>query len=538
MKKNQTLDWLTSENKEFRLPIIFLSFLSLVLSLTAILFAYFSKEVIDQAILSNMNLFIKYSIIISLILVIQILASALNHYLKIYYMARLENKLRRKLFNKIVYAKLSVTSKDHSGSYLNYLTSDTHVVSDSFIDLLPKVIFNLFRFLGAFIFLSLLDFGFALILFSFGLFVLIFSRLLSKIIKTRHHDFQNSEANLKSFVQESIINIPVIKSFEVEPVMDAKLGEFQGKYFKALLKKNNVSIFTATGMQIFIGFGYGFAIIFGAYKLMDGILSFGTLTAMIQLVAHIQSPFAGMSQIIPKYYQMMASSERLMVLDKLVAENEKNVENIKNFDLISFKNLQFSYEKSPNIFNLNFEIEKFDFVQILGESGKGKTTLFKLLLGLIEPTKGSIEIKDNNQFYHVSKNTRNLFAYVPQENFILSGTIKENLELYQKASMDQMIKACKIAHIYDDIMSLENQFDTHLKEKGIGLSEGQLQRLQIARALIKDSKILLLDEITSSLDLELESKIFKSIKELTDKTVIIVSHRKLPDHLVNKKISL
>ena len=538
MKKNLTITWLRTKNKHLKYPILILSLLSLVLSLTAILFAFFSKETIDSAIAGNDSLFLISAIIISGIIFIQIIVQRFNAYLKTYYQGLTNIKFKDQLFEKVLKSKFKDTSRIHSGVMMNYLNSDVENVSDGLLDVIPKLIFFTIRFLGAFILLFLLDPMFALFFAGFGLLLLLGSRIMSHEMKKRHHQLQDAEASLKSFMQESLENISVIKSFESEDLMSRKLSSLQASHFKALRSKQKLSIFASSGMNIFFGFGYAFAIIFGAFRLKDGFITFGSLMALIQLVQHIQSPFSGLSHLLPKYYTMMASTERLMMIDAFEPETPNITKRHTDFDTLTIEKLTFKYDTNAVMNKLSFKINFGEFIHIHGESGKGKTTLFKLLLGLYQPQEGFIFFTLKRSKFLCDASTRNLFSYVPQGNFILSGTIRENLEIYQKSTDDEIYNALQIACLYDDVKALENELDTRLGEKGLGLSEGQIQRLAIARALLKNAPIMLLDEITSALDAETEKKIFSNIKALTSKTCFIISHRKLPEDLIDQSIDL
>jgi ATP-binding cassette, subfamily B, bacterial len=291
-------------------------------------------------------------------------------------------------------------------------------------------------------------------------------------------------------------------------------------------------------MSVFFAFGYAFAIIFGAFRLKEGLITFGSLTAMIQLVSHIQSPFTGMSFIIPKYYAMIASTERLMSIDQFESDAIHSDITPADFKSLVLDHVSFGYGDKIVIHDLSLSIKKGEFIKINGESGKGKTTLFKLLLGLIDPDDGRIYMETSSSSIPVNASSRSFFSYAPQGNLMLSGTIRDNLNFYDTSTDEKLIDACKVACIYDEIKALPNGLDTKLGEKGFGLSEGQIQRLAIARALLKNAPILLLDEISSALDSETEQKVFMSIKELTDKTCLIISHRILPEDIIDSNVSL
>jgi len=536
--KNQALQWMKQKNLHIGLPLWILSILQLIMSLTALFFAFFSRETIDSALDSNnQNRFIMFAIIMSSLLILQLLTSTLTPYVKVALTVRLENRMKQKLFERLLYAKLKETSFYHSGDLVNHLTSDLHLIADGILDILPRLIFYVVRFVGAFVFLAFIDLLLALVLVGLGLVLFIGSRFLSKPIKRRHKHLQESESRVRSMLQESLSHVSVIKSFEAEEVMSSRLEHLQDQQERATLKKQQLTLISSFGMTGFLVVGYGLAIILGAIRLSEGILTIGGLTALIQLVGHLQSPFGGLSQLVPKYYQTISSLERIMILDRL-EQDEPSSEEIQPFEQLVANDVSFSYDQDEVITSLSFTINKQSCVQITGESGKGKTTLVKLILGLYEPTHGRLNIKTAYDAIPISSKTRTYFSYVPQGSMMMSGTVRDNLQLYQKSNDDALWKALEIAALKDDIERLPDQLDTWLGERGLGLSEGQIQRLAIARALLKNAPILLLDEITSALDQETEKVVLSHLKSQTDCTIILISHRQLSETYVDQKISL
>jgi ATP-binding cassette subfamily B protein len=356
-------------------------------------------------------------------------------------------------------------------------------------------------------------------------------------MKKRHKAMQESETHVRSMIQESLANIPVIKSFETEDHIVNNLDSLQKTYYQSVLKKQKLTMITSFGMTGFLALGYGLAIVFGAIRLSTDAISIGGLVAIIQLIGYLQSPFSGISQLIPKYYQMTASIERMKVLDDL-ASDVKNEIDVNAFDCITANHLSFSYLEDYIIKDLSFTINRGDIIQITGPSGKGKTTLLKLMLSLYQPTSGDLSIEIGKHKESLSPSFRKLFSYVPQNHMIMSGTIKENLSFYQEASDNQLWQVLSFVNLDDDIRKLPLSLNTKLGEKGVGLSEGQLQRLAIARALLKDAPIILLDEITSALDEKTEQHVLKNIQTLAHKTIIIISHRHLPDDFIKTYINL
>ena len=522
-------------NIKTNLYLIILILLQLIMSLTALFFAFFSREAIDSIFDETTHQFMLSAILLSVLLIIQLLTSTLTPYMKALYTNRLENKLKKSLYHHILRSPLPDISHYHSGDLLNHLTTDMHYIADGTLDIIPKLTFYSVRFIGAFVLLYLIDPLLAIVLVSLGILLFLGSRLIAKPIKDKHKKFQEAESNVKGYIQESFLHLPLIKSFEAEEKMTHHLDDYQAIQHKTLEKRQRLNLLTSFGMTGFLVVGYGCAIILGALRLKEGLVTYGGLIAMIQLVGHLQSPFGGISHLVPRYYQMQSSIERIHNLDAM--STEPLTHHLLDFDKIICDDVSFAYDESDVIEHLNVVIEKGKTIQIKGDSGHGKTTLIKLLLGLYTPTSGRITYEKDHITYPISPATRSLFSYVPQGREIMSGTIKDILSFYHKTSEETMWHALKLCMLDNDIIALPLGLNTPLKEKGVGLSEGQLQRLMIARALIKDSPILLLDEVTSSLDFELEKEVLLNIKKLTDKTLIVISHRKLPDSFVDTYIT-
>lgn len=274
-------------------------------------------------------------------------------------------------------------------------------------------------------------------------------------------------------------------------------------------------------------------------------MTYGTVTAIIQLVNQVQSPFVSLSGIMPKYYTTIASAERIMELDDLPNEKEINKKEIdvldtyKNLNSVEFENISFKYDRDIILDNTSLSIKKGDFVAIMGISGIGKSTLLKLLLGVFNLNFGKIYLDTNNGKIPIDKNTRRLFSYVPQGNMLISGTIKDNITFINPDASDAEIEeAIRISCAKQFIDELPLGLETVIGEKGLGLSEGQVQRLAIARSLLADSPILLLDEATSALDEKTEKEFLTNLKALDNVTCIIVSHKKAALDICNKTIQI
>ena len=317
------------------------------------------------------------------------------------------------------------------------------------------------------------------------------------------------------------------------PIKKSKMKEKVTTAYKKSLKKERLYVLSQFGITLFFGFGYLFALIFGAWRISTGLLSEGELVSIMQLVQNIQNPFSRMSTVMGQIIDLRSSLDRLTPIIHLRKE-EKHI-HLDGFDTIKISNLSFAYDdESPVLENINLEIKPGDIIYINAASGRGKTTLFRVLLGLYQ-ADGIKVYKGYDEFNYYEVNN-SLLAYVPQNSFLFQGSILDNLTLGTNYSIDQVIEACKLACIYDDIIKMENGLNTMLGEDGKGLSLGQSQRIAIARAILKDAPIFILDEISASFDKETEDKVFKNIESL-NKTLLISSHNLIPiNH--NKEIIL
>lgn len=277
--------------------------------------------------------------------------------------------------------------------------------------------------------------------------------------------------------------------------------------------------------------GYYAALAWSVYRLSLGLITFGTVTAVLGLVNQLQSPFRDIASIMPQYYMVLASASRLVEFELLEDEGSAPVihqKNLESFKRIAVSNVDFSYNDVPVLQNVSVCVERGEFVALCGNSGAGKSTLTRLLLAVIKPDSGmvGVELADGD-VVDLTSVSRKLFSYVPQGNMILSGTIRDNITFADYHPDEQrVLQAVKLAQLEEVIERLPDGLDSKIGEHGHGLSEGQIQRIAIARALYHDAPVLLLDEATSALDVDTENKLLTALRNLTDKTCIIISHRR------------
>lgn len=526
--KNKELIWTLRRIKKSIPSIFAIAILNSIVSLSAVVLALMSKSVIDSAT-GDSNTSLKSSaILLFVVLLVELAAHGLSSIANARTSGKLTISMRNYLFSSLVRKKYAKISSYHTGDILNRFTSDVQEIVSTAVSLIPSLASTATKLISAIIAMVYLNPIVAVLVIFLGFTVPFLGRFISKRYKYMHKICQETEGQARSFLQESFANIVVIKTFISEAPIVKKLNEYMKKNYKAKIKRSLVSTSISLSLVTFFNVGYYLVLVWGASAISKEIITYGTLTAFLQLVTQVRAPLQQVSSLLPQYYSAMASAERLMAIENIENEEksikDNNLQDLKeNFKKVSIKNVAFSYDNEIILKNCSFEFERGKITAITGESGSGKSTLFKILLGLYDTLGGEITFNDD---IPVNASTRGMFAYVPQGNMILSGTIRENITLCNPSVCEEeIIKATKTAAIYDFIMTLPNGFDTVLSERGAGLSEGQIQRLSIARALLFDAPILLFDEATSALDEQTETTLLSNIKELPDKTVLFITHR-------------
>lgn len=531
MNKSVSLQWIYKYSKKNILAVISLSIISGLIALAFIGLALLSKQVIDIATGKLKGNILFYSGLFIGVIAFQAVLNIIYSNIKVRTSGKIEINIKQGLFNSLLKKQMTELNKYHSGEYVNRLTSDIGIVVDGVVTILPQAISMLVKLISGLAVLIYINALFTIILSICGITVFIISLLFRKKFKDLHKEVQQTDGNTRSFMQECIENLVVIKSFTSEKRIINRLKILQNENFKSKIKRNTVSNLANTGVYVLFTSGYYFTLVWGALQVADGKITFGSLTAFLQVFDQVKQPFKNISGLIPQYFSMIASAERLQDIENL--QNEISTkDNIDLTDMyekmlsIEFVNINFTYDEEAILKNASVTINKGELVAVIGGSGAGKSTLIKLLLGLIVADSGEIYIKTEKEKYTVDAGMRKLFSYVPQGNMILSGTIRENITFFNETIDEkEIIKALETACIMDFISELPKGIDTVIGERGMGLSEGQIQRIAIARALISRASILLLDEATSALDSVTEKKLLKNLKAIKTKTCIFISHR-------------
>ncbi len=524
--KSSVIRWIWEKNKKNLWGIAALTVLSVIMAGVSLSFSLVSKEAVDTALGGGASLTGVVSAL-AVLLLVQLAAQTLTTFLGVSVESAAEMSMRRNLFSALMKKDFSSLSRYHSAELLNRLNSDVSVICGFTVNVIPALTLFFTKIAVGIILLFRLDSVFAAAMLVFLPLVLLCASMYRKKFKQLHIRCQETDGRTRAFMQETLQNIIVVKSFLAEKRMLRESDVLQTENLKYKIKRSVISVLANIGMFIVFNAGYYFALAWGAYRVQCGIITAGTVFAVVTLIGQIQSPLKELSSVVPQFYAMWASAERLIELERMRDDNS-GIAHI-DYDTIRavvFENVSYSYGDDGGVKNLSMRIKKGGITAIAGESGAGKSTAVKLMLGIMCPDGGRLYFETDGGKVDINSAARAMFAYVPQGNMILSGTIRENIAFAcADAPEDKIIEAAKTVCLWDFIKTLDKGLDTRVGEKGIGLSEGQVQRLAIARAVMYGAPILLLDEATSALDSVTERRVLENIKSLAGRMCIIISHK-------------
>lgn len=487
------------------------------------------RRVTDIATGSREGSLVNSAILLGSIMLLELLLNITMTWVRAVLGVKTQNLMQQSFFRRLLKGQWNGVERFHSGDVLNRLFGDVGDIVGLMTEVLPSTVIILVQFIASFVYLYVMDSMLAIILVVAAPVFIVLSRIYFRKMRRIVRKIKDSNSALQSIIQESVQHKMVVKVLERTDTMVDRLEQRQAVLRWQIKCRARFSIFSKTLVNIGFAGGYLVALVWGLFQLQDGLITVGVLMAFTQLISRIQRPLLDMARLLPTLVNSLTSAERLMELEELPMEEVKEPNPIQGKVGLRFQHVDYQYSSRGRLVlrDFNYDFRPGSFTAILGETGAGKTTVIRMMLSLIEATKGKVELYDSSgKTTTVDTATRCNFSYVPQGNTLFSGTIRENLLFGNPdATTAQMKEALRIA-MADFVFDLPEGIDTRCGESGGGLSEGQAQRITIARAILRPCRILLLDEATSALDVDTEHRLLENIKKhFQDTTIIFVTHR-------------
>ncbi len=530
MKQTTPIRWTVSRIRR-RIPaLVILTLSNAASSLLSVFFALGSANLIDSATSGQGTLFWRSCLIQGVIILGILFINLLNRHLREQILVDLDRDWKKGLLHQLLNSDYTGVKSYHSGELLNRINNDVQTLDSGIVTLVPNVAFMLTRLISVVVVLVSMTPLFTLAALGAGLVVVVITSLVRRQLKNLNKRVSESRGKVSGFIQETLEKLLMVQAMDVGEEMERRSNALIQEHYDFQRRRKNISLLSNSCIDTLL-YGANFAaLLFCGHGLLQNTMSFGTLTAITSLITQLQGPMVNMSGIFPQYVSICAAAERLMELDVLYLGDDLPQQDghalYEKLEGIGAQGLCFSYDRDRVFQDASFLLPKGEFGVILGHSGIGKSTLLKLMLGMFPPHSGQLYASTPDGPVSLNRETRKLFAYVPQGNLLLSGTLRDNLLLTQpEATQEQIDRALYVSCMDEFIPSMPQGLETVIGESAMGLSEGQAQRLSIARAVLSDAPVLLLDEVTSALDAQTEQTVLERLRQLPGKTCIAVTHR-------------
>ncbi len=521
--------WIIEQGKGFRKYTFGFLLVSLVSMLITLASSVAGKYVVDAATGFESGSFWKYILIMMGTTLFTIVLSFFSTLFSSYVSEKFAFNLRAEMFDRVQRSRWFDISKFHSADILSRLTGDVNTLAGAIISIVPTAIVALTELLIVAAVLIYYDPVMALIGLVVGPMGVIAGTVFRRKYMKYRKELRESESEYYSFFQETLLNLPVTKTFQLEERNKEHFEEIRDKRLSLVMRSSRLGAFMHIFMKLVYHIGYVVAFSWCAYRLSDPTTgyTYGTMTLFLSLVSILQGTIKSLGAIIPQMFSTIISARRLREITEVPAEEETQKEDIPHSVGLEIRNVNFTYESEKVLDGVSLSVKPSERVGIVGSSGAGKTTLIRLMLSLIEADEGEAFYTVDGEKENISPDSRRFISYVPQGNTLLSGTIRSNLlAADENATEEQMWKALEVACADRFVSRSPKGLDTPLSEKAGGISEGQAQRIAIARAILRNRPVLILDEATSALDETTEAKIFERLTAETDKTCFIITHRR------------
>lgn len=515
----------------------------ILLVLLDLAFVWATKLAIDVATHNTTAVTLHQAfLLIALIMFTRIVLGLSSRWIRAILGVKAQNSMRQHLFNRLLRCKWTELKTYHTGNLTNRIEHDVNDVVNFVTESIPSFITTLAQFIGAFFFLFFMDSTLAIIIVCVIPFFIISSKLYIKKMRKLSHQARDEESKIQSTIQESLQHVMIIKTLQRVAYFTNRLTSQQAQLHQIILSRTRYATVSSSLLNLGFATGYFVTFIWGATNLSKGLITYGAMLAFIQLVGQIQGPVRNLSKFIPIFITSFTATERLMDIENIAQEEANTPTKLLPSVGVQLSNLTFQYTTSSRLIfnNFSYSFPAGSITAIVGETGAGKTTLIRLLLSLIQPTEGKIALIDGSgKEFTMRPDLRANFAYVPQGNTLFSGTIRSNLLLGKPDATDEELKTALHTAAADFVYKKAKGLETPCGEAGDGLSEGQAQRIAIARALLADGSVFIFDEATSSLDPTTEETVLQRIvTHFANRTLIFITHRPLVLKYVTQKLKL
>lgn len=515
----------------------------ILLVLLDLAFVWATKLAIDVATHNTTAVTLHQAfLLIALIMFTRIVLGLSSRWIRAILGVKAQNSMRQHLFNRLLRCKWTELKTYHTGNLTNRIEHDVNDVVNFVTESIPSFITTLAQFIGAFFFLFFMDSTLAIIIVCVIPFFIISSKLYIKKMRKLSHQARDEESKIQSTIQESLQHVMIIKTLQRVAYFTNRLTSQQAQLHQIILSRTRYATISSSLLNLGFATGYFVTFIWGATNLSKGLITYGAMLAFIQLVGQIQGPVRNLSKFIPIFITSFTATERLMDIENIAQEEANTPTKLLPSVGVQLSNLTFQYTTSSRLIfnNFSYSFPAGSITAIVGETGAGKTTLIRLLLSLIQPTEGKIALIDGSgKEFTMRPDLRANFAYVPQGNTLFSGTIRSNLLLGKPDATDEELKTALHTAAADFVYKKAKGLETPCGEAGDGLSEGQAQRIAIARALLADGSVFIFDEATSSLDPTTEETVLQRIvTHFANRTLIFITHRPLVLKYVTQKLQL
>ena len=522
------LGWIWAASRGVRGRILLCTLIGCVSVACSLVFVLFSKNAIDIATGVREGQLLHYGIGMALLILFEIALHAIDNWVANRLDVGLHNKFRTRFFGLLLQSEWQGKERYHSGDVLNRMVQDLGSVVSVITNTIPFAVITVIQLVASFCLLYSMDHTLAIVLVLILPFFSLLSRFYVNRMRRMTKAVRESESRIHSVMQESLQHKTIVKTLEQSGGMMQRLGNLQDKLFGEIIVRTRFSVLSRGLVSMGFSAGYLTAFLWGVFSIQSGVITFGVMTAFLQLVGRIQRPLADLARMIPTLVSALTSTERLMELEELPMESAGDSIHMEGVAGVRFSDVSFQYADGDEevITHLDEDFPPGSMTAILGETGAGKTTLVRLILSLVRPTSGRITLYDAAHEEEVSPQTRCNLIYVPQGNTLFSGTIRDNLLLGRPDATDaELWEVLRIA-CAEFVESLPDGLDSSCGEQGGGLSEGQAQRIAIARSLLRRGSVLLLDEATSALDPDTERSLLERLSKAKEgRTVIFITHR-------------